>query len=67
MNVDSILSYKKDPSLDFYTLLGCDSSATPEQVTAEFKVRARGCHPDKNCTDPKSTDRFQLLLRVRHF
>lgn len=65
MNVDSILSYKKDACEDFYALLGCDDSASAEQVTAEFKVRVKACHPDKNTSDPESKHRFQLLLRVR--
>ena len=64
MNVDNILNHKKDPSEDFYALLGCDISASAEQVAAEFKVRAKGCHPDKNTSDPESKQRFQLLLRV---
>ena len=64
MNVDHILSYKRDPNDDFYALLGCDCSASADQIAAEFKVRVKGCHPDKNTSDPESKHRFQSLLRV---
>lgn len=63
MNVDSILDYKADPNEDFYALLGCDPSASSEQIIAEFKARARDVHPDKN-SDPKSQELFQRLLKV---
>ena len=65
MNVDSILRFQaKNPEEDFYALLGCDPSASVEQVTAEFKARVKDCHPDKNSADPKSQQTFQILLRV---
>lgn len=66
MNVDTILNYEDDPKEDYYGLLGCDSSATNEQIVAEFKARAKDCHPDKNTSDPQSQEKFQLLLRVSH-
>jgi hypothetical protein len=64
MNVDAILSYKSDPAEDYYGLLGCDSSASTEQIVAEFKARAKDCHPDKNKPDSSSREKFQQLLRV---
>ena len=65
MNVDAILSYEKNPDEDFYRLLGCDRSSNTEQILAEFKVRAKECHPDKqaNRTD-SNPERFQKLLKV---
>lgn len=80
MNVDSILNYERDPNEDFYNLLGCDRSSTQEQIIAEFKARAKKCHPDKtqinNPNDPDAlneeklpgkTDEFQLLHQVRTY
>ena len=64
MNVDSILNFRKDSEEDFYALLGCDPSASPEQITAEYKARVKDCHPDKNRADPASQEKFQKLLRV---
>ena len=64
MNVDSILDYKPDPKEDFYALLGCDSSASDEQILVEFKIRAKNCHPDKNTNSPNCQDQFQRLLQV---
>ncbi|TRY71839.1 hypothetical protein TCAL_06106 [Tigriopus californicus] len=78
MNVDSILNYERDPSEDFYKLLGCDRSSTQEQIITEFKTRAKKCHPDKarinNPNDPDAlneeklpgkTDEFQLLHQAK--
>ena len=64
MNVDSILQYKSDPNEDYYAILGCDESATVEQILVEYKIRAKSCHPDKNSHDPESQERFQRLLQV---
>jgi len=64
MNVDSILNYKSDSNEDFYELLGCDPSANSEQILAEYKVRAKTCHPDKN-PDPQCQERFQRLLQAK--
>ncbi len=66
MNIDNILKYEADPSEDFYSLLGCDPSSSEEQILAEFKARAKNCHPDK-CTNQDRLDdqaTFQNLLQV---
>ena len=65
MNVSSILEYKRDPAEDYYKLLGCDRYATCEQISTEFKIRAKECHPDKSVGRNESNpDRFQQLLTV---
>ena len=64
MNVDSILEYKKDPSEDFYGLLGCDRNSSNEQISTEFKIRAKECHPDKSANRSGSKPEvFQKLLK----
>ena len=45
--MSSILNYEADPNEDYYGLLGCDASASTEQIIAEYKARAKGCHPDR--------------------
>ena len=65
MNVDSILEYKKDPSEDFYGILGCDRNSSDEQISTEFKIRAKECHPDKSANRSDSKPEvFQQLLKV---
>ena len=66
MDVESILKYQANPNEDYYALLGCDISTSTEQILAEFKARAKDCHPDKNAADPKCQETFQHLLRVSH-
>ena len=68
MDVGSILNYEADPNEDYYGLLGCDSSASTEQIIAEYKIRAKDCHPDRNnaAAQPQSQEKFQHLLRVSH-
>ena len=65
MNVNSILEYKKDPSEDFYGILGCDRNSIDEQISTEFKIRAKECHPDKSANRSDSRPEvFQQLLKV---
>ena len=65
MDVGSILNYEADPNEDYYGLLGCDSSASTEQIIAEYKIRAKDCHPDRNnaAAQPHSQEKFQHLLQ----
>ena len=65
MNVNSILEYKRDPAEDYYKLLGCDRYSTSEQISTEFKIRAKECHPDKSTGRSESNpEMFQKLLKV---
>lgn len=70
MNVNAILNYEADPNEDYYNLLGCDSSASTEQIIAEYKAKAKDYHPDKNNTADdydqlQSREKFQHLLRAK--
>ena len=68
MNVSSILDYKRDPAEEYYKLLGCDRFASSEQISTEFKIRAKECHPDKSVGRNESNpERFQQLLTVSTF
>jgi hypothetical protein len=80
MNISDILNYGgKERKEDYYALLGCDRSATVEQITAEYRVRARRLHPDKQkvndlgenpskdahpVEEQDTTEEFQLLQEV---
>lgn len=57
---ESIINYEKDPKEDYYGIVGCDQSSSAEQILAEFKVRAKQLHPDKN-DDPACEEKFKLL------
>ena len=48
MDAASIFGHVKDPAEDYYGILGCDQSATKEQILCEYKHRAKECHPDKS-------------------
>ncbi|XP_034938398.1 J domain-containing protein [Chelonus insularis] len=61
MSVEDAINYKPSEEEDFYKLLGCDESATVEQITAEYKVRALLYHPDKNEGDKEAEVKFQQL------
>ena len=42
---------KRNDSLDYYEVLGCDELNSKEQINMEFKKRALKYHPDKNTED----------------
>jgi DnaJ family protein C protein 12 len=41
-----------------YKLLGCDELSSEEQITREYKIRAKALHPDKNSGDIETTNEF---------
>ena len=41
-----------------YKLLGCDELSSEEQITKEYKLKAKALHPDKNCGDVETTNEF---------
>ena len=47
---------------DFYSLLGCDELATTEQINAEFRQKAKECHPDKNPGDQAAKKLFERFV-----
>ncbi|KAG8183942.1 hypothetical protein JTE90_006867 [Oedothorax gibbosus] len=63
--MDSILNYKKCEDDDFYKLLGCDESATVEQILTEYKALSLQCHPDKKPDDPEAVTRFQKIQKAK--
>ncbi|XP_072398584.1 J domain-containing protein [Diabrotica undecimpunctata] len=64
-SVGDILDYKKKNEEDYYSILGCDSNSTVEQINAEFKVRALQYHPDKNAGNKEAEQKFQLLNEAK--
>ena len=52
----------KNKQDDFYSLLGCDELATTEQINAEFRQKAKECHPDKNPGDQAANKLFERFV-----
>ncbi|GLG99304.1 J domain-containing protein [Gryllus bimaculatus] len=63
--VDEILNYSRKEEEDFYAILGCDESATVEQITAEYKAQALQYHPDKNEGNKEAEAKFQKLKEAK--
>ena len=60
--MDSVLNYEPDPGEDYYSILGCDPSSSDSQILAEYRVRARECHPDK---ESGSHHKFQKIQAAK--
>ncbi|KAK0097016.1 hypothetical protein PV326_003576 [Microctonus aethiopoides] len=65
MSVEDAINYKPSEDEDFYGLLGCDETASIEQITAEYKVRALQYHPDKNEGNKEAEVKFQQLKNAK--
>lgn len=63
--MDDIFNYQPDEEEDFYKILGCGEHSNIEQITAEYKARVLGCHPDKNPQDQAADKKFQLLQQAK--
>lgn len=58
-NIDDIMDYRPAGQDKLYSVLGCDSLSSVEQIHTEFKARARELHPDK-AGGTESTEAFQV-------
>ncbi|ALC47621.1 jdp [Drosophila busckii] len=63
--VDAIINYKRNPNEDYYKLLHCDETSSPEQIQAEYKALALQYHPDKNAGDKEAEAKFQSLKEAK--
>lgn len=63
--VDGIINYQRSEDEELYAILGCDETATPEQIIAEYKARALQFHPDKNDGDKDAEAKFQKLKEAK--
>ena len=71
-SIQEILSFRRESKEDYYSLLGCDQSSSPEQILAEYRVRAKELHPDKRAQKEEgerggatqNCQEFQLLQEV---
>ena len=48
---------------DLYEILGVSSDATPEQIHAAYRAKARTAHPDV-CKDAQAGARFALIAKA---
>src|SRR4051812_43251054 len=49
---------------DYYSILGIDRAATPEQIKASYRKIALQCHPDRNPGDKAAEDRFKEVTHA---
>ncbi|XP_076458491.1 J domain-containing protein-like [Babylonia areolata] len=63
--MDKILSFERNDSDDYYSILGCSEHSTEEQITTEYRARVLDCHPDKHPGDAEAAQRFTLLTKAK--
>src|SRR5262245_30230054 len=51
----------RQPVDDLYAELGVGTAATPDEISAAFRARARELHPDANSGDPVAEEQFKRL------
>ncbi|CAG0917307.1 unnamed protein product [Notodromas monacha] len=62
--MDAILNFDVKDLEDFYDVLGCAPDSSLEQILAEYKIRARELHPDKNA-GKAAKEKFQKLQEAK--
>ncbi|KAL5019397.1 hypothetical protein ScPMuIL_005119 [Solemya velum] len=63
--MEAIFAHEKKDEDDFYFILGCNETSTPEQITTEYRARVLDCHPDKHPEDPTAGGRCAVLQRAK--
>ena len=61
MELGGILEQSPQGKEDYYGVLGCDPSSTEEQILAEYRVKAKENHPDKE----GNTEDFQAIQEAK--
>ena len=51
----------KKSMADYYSLLGIQRDASPEEIKKAYRKRALECHPDRNPNDPKAAETFKKV------
>ena len=61
MELGGILEQSPTGKEDYYGVLGCDPCSTEEQILAEYRVKAKENHPDKE----GNTEDFQAIQEAK--
>ena len=61
MELSGILEHGLQGKEDYYGVLGCDPTSTEEQILAEYRVKAKENHPDKE----GSVEDFQAIQEAK--
>lgn len=52
---------KKVVDMKYYTLMGIESNATPEEIKKAYRRKALQLHPDKCGQDPSAQEKFTIM------
>ncbi|KAI9223839.1 hypothetical protein BC828DRAFT_374961 [Blastocladiella britannica] len=53
-----------DLTIDYYGMLGIESTADPAAIRKAYREQSRILHPDKNPDNPRAADQFQELKKA---
>ncbi|XP_057301090.1 dnaJ homolog subfamily C member 12-like [Hydractinia symbiolongicarpus] len=62
--MDLIEKYERKES--YYDVLGCTETSTLAQITTEFRILAKKCHPDKNSNDNDDVTNEKDFEKLQH-
>lgn len=55
------MNSKIDPAIDYYSIVGVETTATEAEIRKAFKQKALKTHPDRFPNDPTAKERFEKL------
>ncbi|PVV04153.1 hypothetical protein BB560_001352 [Smittium megazygosporum] len=58
--INAVNEYNKSYMDNLYEILGCDMNSSFEQITTEYKIKAKKFHPDKNLALEKDSEFFKI-------